>query len=76
MDGIVVFADENSILRTELFDEAQKVTTVGAVPVGILGEDDGTSESFLRRRRATRRGTWWATASRRRPCCRRTGATC
>jgi putative beta-1,4-xylosyltransferase IRX14 len=47
MDGIVVFADENSILRTELFDEAQKVTTVGAVPVGILGEDDGTSESFL-----------------------------
>nr|CAI93183.1 glycosyltransferase [Saccharum officinarum] len=47
MDGIVVFADENSILRTELFDEAQKVTTVGAVPVGILGEDDGTNESFL-----------------------------
>ncbi|CAD6259302.1 unnamed protein product [Miscanthus lutarioriparius] len=47
MDGIVVFADENSILRTELFDEAQKVTTVGALPVGILGEDDGTSESFL-----------------------------
>ncbi|CAN6236466.1 unnamed protein product [Urochloa humidicola] len=47
MDGIVVFADENSILRTELFDEAQKVGTVGAVPVGILGEDDGASESFL-----------------------------
>jgi len=47
MDGIVVFADENSILRTELFDEAKKVSTVGAVPVGILGEDDGTSESFL-----------------------------
>jgi putative beta-1,4-xylosyltransferase IRX14 len=47
MDVIVVFADENNILRTELFDEAQKVTTVGAVPVGILGEDDGASESFL-----------------------------
>jgi putative beta-1,4-xylosyltransferase IRX14 len=47
MDGIVVFADENSILRTELFDEAQKVTTMGAVPVGILGEDDGTNKSFL-----------------------------
>jgi putative beta-1,4-xylosyltransferase IRX14 len=47
MDDIVVFADENNILRTELFDEAQKVTTVGAVPVGILGEDDGASESFL-----------------------------
>lgn len=47
MDGVVVFADENSILRTELFDEAQKVTSVGVVPVGILGEDDGTSESFL-----------------------------
>ncbi|CAO2044002.1 unnamed protein product [Urochloa humidicola] len=47
MDGIVVFADENSILRTELFDEAQKVAAVGAVPVGILGEDDGASESFL-----------------------------
>jgi len=46
MDGIVVFADENSILRTELFDEAQKVTTVGAVP-GILGEEDSTSKSFL-----------------------------
>ncbi|KAK3143534.1 hypothetical protein QOZ80_4AG0301490 [Eleusine coracana subsp. coracana] len=47
MDGIVVFADENSILRTELFDEAQKVAAVGAAPVGILGEDDGASESFL-----------------------------
>ncbi|GJN26219.1 hypothetical protein PR202_gb14133 [Eleusine coracana subsp. coracana] len=47
MDGIVVFADENSILRTELFDEAQKVAAVAAAPVGILGEDDGTSESFL-----------------------------
>lgn len=47
MDGTVVFADENSILRTELFDEAQKVNTVGAVPVGILGEDDGATESFL-----------------------------
>jgi putative beta-1,4-xylosyltransferase IRX14 len=47
MDGVVVFADENSILRTELFDEAQKVNSVGALPVGILGEDDGTSESFL-----------------------------
>jgi putative beta-1,4-xylosyltransferase IRX14 len=47
MDGVVVFADENSILRTELFDEAQKVNSVGAVPVGILSEDDGTSESFL-----------------------------
>ncbi|KAF0890721.1 hypothetical protein E2562_004220 [Oryza meyeriana var. granulata] len=47
MDGVVVFADENSILRTELFDEAQKVKSVGAVPVGVLGEDEGTSESFL-----------------------------
>jgi putative beta-1,4-xylosyltransferase IRX14 len=48
MDGIVVFADENSILRTELFDEAQKVTTMGVVLVGILREDDGASESFLK----------------------------
>jgi hypothetical protein len=47
MDGVVVFADENGILRTELFDEAQKVKSVGAVPVGILGEDEGTKESFL-----------------------------
>uniref|UniRef100_A0A0D9WAD9 Glycosyltransferases n=1 Tax=Leersia perrieri TaxID=77586 RepID=A0A0D9WAD9_9ORYZ len=47
MDGVVVFADENSILRTELFDEAQKVKSVGAVPVGVLGEDEGASESFL-----------------------------
>jgi hypothetical protein len=47
MDGVVVFADENSILRTELFDEAQKVKSVGAVPVGVLGEDEGTSETFL-----------------------------
>ena len=47
MDGVVVFADENGILRTELFDEAQKVESVGAVPVGILGEDEGTKESFL-----------------------------
>jgi putative beta-1,4-xylosyltransferase IRX14 len=47
MAGVVVFADENSILRTELFDEAQKVDSVGAAPVGILSEDDGTSESFL-----------------------------
>jgi putative beta-1,4-xylosyltransferase IRX14 len=47
MDDIMVFADENNILHTELFDEAQKVTTVDAVPVGILGEDDGASESFL-----------------------------
>ncbi|AQK68226.1 putative beta-14-xylosyltransferase IRX14 [Zea mays] len=47
MDDIVVFTDENRILRTELFDEAQKVTTVCAVPVGILGKDDGASESFL-----------------------------
>lgn len=47
MDGVVVFADENGILRTELFDEAQKVKSVGAVPVGVLSEDEGTSESFL-----------------------------
>ena len=47
MDDIVVFADKNSILRTELFDEAQKVTTMGVVLVGILREDDGASESFL-----------------------------
>jgi hypothetical protein len=47
MDGVVVFADENGILRTELFDEAQKVKSVGALPVGILGEDEGTKESFL-----------------------------
>ena len=46
MDDIVVFADKNSILRTELFDEAQKVTTVGAVPVGILGEDSQAVVKF------------------------------
>ncbi|KAG8043750.1 hypothetical protein GUJ93_ZPchr0458g22305 [Zizania palustris] len=47
MKGVVVFADEKSILRTELFDEAQKVKSVGVVPVGVLGEDEGTNESFL-----------------------------
>ena len=47
MEGVVVFADENSILRTELFDEVQKVKSVGAMPVGVLGEDEGTNEMFL-----------------------------
>jgi hypothetical protein len=47
MDIIVVFANQNDILWTKLFDEARKVNPIGVLPVGNLGKDEGIKKSFL-----------------------------
>jgi hypothetical protein len=44
MDGVVVFTNEKGILRTEpLFDEAQKVNSMGVVPIRILSKEPRTN---------------------------------